>query len=307
MQLGTHRFWLRTAWCAALLFGVGLTRAVSRLPALSAPPALQPASPARSWPEPVFGDAAPWAVFQRSGSVQSARLGPLAQRFRLAGTFFSYTGAPESEEGPSARMAVLDDLQKHRQHLVEEGAQIDTVDVLRIYSDRILLAADGQREELPLAFLEQEASAADDPLVEAEPPTDPDGFENMPALETSRFGKRIGEARWVLYRDSLLSYYQEMLDQPERIASLYMALQPVTDADQEIAGYVYQPGQAPDELFAAAGVRAGDVIRHVNSMRMVSQPRGEYLMREFLKDNLNTFVFDIERDGEAQKLIYLIR
>ena len=61
------------------------------------------------------------------------------------------------------------------------------------------------------------------------------------------------------------------------------------------------------DFFKAVGLQNGDVIRKVNSMNMTSQRRAEYLMGEFFKNRLNAFVFDIERQGQPQKLIYLLR
>jgi hypothetical protein len=45
----------------------------------------------------------------------------------------------------------------------------------------------------------------------------------------------------------------------------------------------------------------------VNSMHMTSQSRAEFFLGEFVKERLNAVVLDIERDGNPQKIIYLIR
>ena len=57
-------------------------------------------------------------------------------------------------------------------------------------------------------------------------------------LETSRFGKRIGEARWVMQKEALVGYYQELLDDPERIAAIYMSMKP-DYIDGEVAGLLW--------------------------------------------------------------------
>ena len=73
-----------------------------------------------------------------------------------------------------------------------------------------------------------------------------------------------------------------------------------------IAGYVLGM-EGEKEFFQAAGLQDGDVVRKVNSINMTSQKRAEYLIREFLQSRISALVFDIERDNQAQKLIYFIR
>jgi len=126
------------------------------------------------------------------------------------------------------------------------------------------------------------------------------------ALETNRFGKRIGETRWVIQKQSLVDYYQELLDQPERIAAIYLSMKPDYNADREIKGYrLEMEGEA--DFFNAIGLKESDTIRRVNSMNMVSQARAEYFISEFMQDRLGAVVIDLERDGEDVKLIYLLR
>ncbi len=55
------------------------------------------------------------------------------------------------------------------------------------------------------------------------------------------------------------------------------------------------------------GLRDGDVVRKVNSMRMTSQRRAEYFIGEFVQDRLGAVVIDVERDGQPQKLVYLVK
>lgn len=294
--------WRSVIWIPAVLAVGGLAVAFVRLPAdpVSDPNAALPVRPVD--PVPDLSQAA-WDVFTSSGTAAAGPAGPLAARFRLAGTFFTY-GSSDTDTGPSGRMAILDDVEQNTQHMVSEDQAIGDVKVERISRDRVLVSRGGQREELRLAFSDRPVEK--DPPAGTEATASTDSFEAMPALETNRFGKRIGESRWVLYRDRLQQYYQELLDEPERLASIYLSLKPVREDAGEIGGY-FLDEDIPDPLFAAAGFKQGDVIRSVNSIRMVSQPRGEYIFREFLNNNLNTFVFDVERNGENEKLIYLIR
>ncbi len=130
-------------------------------------------------------------------------------------------------------------------------------------------------------------------------------MEDQPALESSRFGKRVGENRWVFNREELLKYYQEVLDEPERIAKVYLSLKPDYQGES-IEGYrLASEGEA--DFFKAVGLQEGDTIRKVNSMRMVSQRRAEYFLSEFLKNRVSALVLDVEREGKPEKMIYLIR
>ncbi|MBW7908741.1 MAG: hypothetical protein H3C50_07460 [Kiritimatiellae bacterium] len=229
--------------------------------------------------------------------------GPLAERFRLAGTFFLYSDASENDPEQEHRRAIVDDLAAKTQVLVRENQEIDGYLVTRIEEDRVHLLRDGTEYELTLSF--SPVSAA---LASTQPeakPAENVSMEDMPALETSRFGKRVGENRWVMKREELLRYYSELLEDPERIANVYASLKPEYK-ENEIQGY-YLDTEGEGDLFRAIGLQEGDVIRRVNSMRMVSQRRAEYFITEFMKNRVNALVFDVERGGTEQKMIYLIR
>ncbi len=228
---------------------------------------------------------------------------PLAERFRLAGTFFLYDDSGTGGIPEERRRAIVDDLVAKSQVLVQENQEVDGYLVTRIEADRVRLLRDGTEYELALSF--SPVSAA---LAGRQSETQNAGdvsMEDMPALETSRFGKRVGENRWVMKREELLRYYAELLEDPERIANAYASLKPEYK-DNEIQGY-YLDTEGEGELFRAIGLQEGDVIRRVNSMRMVSQRRAEYFITEFMKNRVSALVFDVERGGTEQKMIYLIR
>jgi type II secretory pathway component PulC len=73
-----------------------------------------------------------------------------------------------------------------------------------------------------------------------------------------------------------------------------------------IAGYRLDI-EGEERFFKDVGMKPGDVVRKVNSMAMVSQSRAEFFIREFVKGNLGAVVLDIERQGQPEKLVYLIR
>lgn len=216
-------------------------------------------------------------------------------RYRLAGTFFLMGG---SETGQ--RLAIIDDITGNRQHIVSEGQSFDGHDILRIFPERLIMRRDGIEIELSLSFQDGVAVAA------APSPTNQAEVVEEQVLETSRFGKRIGESRWVMQKEALVGYYQELLEDPERIASIYMSMKPDYDPEGQVAGYrLEKEGEA--EFFEAVGLREGDTIRKVNSMNMTSQARAEYFISEFMKERLGAVVLDVERNGQQEKLIYLFR
>ena len=215
-----------------------------------------------------------------------------AGRFRLAGTFFA-VGLRQQ-----ARKAILDDLRKKEQLLVNEGDRIENdILVVAIKADRIILNAGGKDEEIPLTF----AGAA--PAGAA---AQGDGrADGRQAEAPNRFGKQVGDARWVMSRSELLNYYNELLNNTDRLAKMYDSLKPVYQ-NRQIAGYTLDI-EGESDAFRAFGLRQGDVIRQVNSMPMTSQSRAEYFIREFVKNRVNGFVLEIEREGKAQRLIYMVR
>jgi type II secretory pathway component PulC len=285
--------WVMVA--VAIALGTRFALAFRRLPA-----AQEIQLPAPSLPTPAIAmpTAEEWEVF-RLLEPMPEEPGSVADRFRLAGTFFLF--GEDVDGAVERRLAIIDDLSERKQLIVAEEQEIAGYSVAHIEEDRVRLRRNGQVIDLVLSF---------SPLsVSGRPPTaqpaDTPSMEDMPALENTRFGKRVGENRWVIRREELLRYYAELLDDPERIANVYASLKP-TYEENSIAGYVLDP-EGEEDFFRAVGLQEGDVIRRVNSMRMVSQRRAEYFISEFMKNRISAIVLDIERGDREEKLIYLIR
>jgi type II secretory pathway component PulC len=268
---------------------------------LPQPSAAKTASADRfEWPESVRIQENDWSVFQSlRADVPPASSGPLASRFRLAGTFFAF--GDNTETSNSYCRAILDDLEKKEQYLVSEKDDLGGVKVARILRDRVVLLGPSGEEELWLSF------TGGRPVGNALPSAKPaaSGASELPALEENRFGKRVGEGRWVLSRDALMNYYREVMEDPERVASLYVSMKP-DYKEGAIAGYLVDP-EGEQDFFKATGLQSGDIVRKVNSMNMVSQKRAEYFIGEFAKNRVSALVIDIEREGQSKKLIYMIR
>lgn len=241
-----------------------------------------------------------WSAFQRND--RAARPGNSHDRFRLAGTFFVMGSGTDNGGREGRRMAIIDDVETRKQHIVNEGQSFEDYDILRIYQDRLIMRRDGIEVEINLSFKGGVTTRSTEAMAAS--PESPEEESQFP-VEENKFGRRIGETRWVIQKDALVDYYHELLDEPERIAAIYMSMKPDYQ-DGEVAGYHLQK-EGEHEFFDAMGLREGDRIRSVNSMRMISQARAEYFISEFMQDRLGAVVLDIERDGEMEKLIYLLR
>ena len=233
------------------------------------------------------------SVFKKTstGSILHPQ-GSAARRFRLAGTFFAVGLNQQS------RKAILDDLQKKEQILVSEGDLVDSKSIVyAIRSDRVILRRGTVEEEIMLSF-------TNDPRTNGQQAAYSSDSKTSIGLE-NRFGKRVGDKRWVLTRSSLMDYYKEVLNNTDRLAKVYDSLKPVYQGNR-IAGYTLIV-EGEGEMFNAFGLQQGDVIRQVNSMPMTSQIKAEYFIGEFVKNRVNGFVLDIERSGIKERLIYMIR
>jgi type II secretion system protein C len=271
-------------------------------------------APAEAAPQPLLPEPEPppvieprlWSVLQPSGAAEEGELESTIQRFRLAGTYLSYAPAAGNEPPrPNSRYAILDDQEGKRQVLAGEGDRLPGgFHVVDISSDQVVLEQGGRRHTLRRA-LSPLARAAAEPEEEPDPEKPAVPFWDLPALETSRFGKRIAENQWVLQRDKVMDYYRELLENPERLVNLYRSFHPDRQNGQ-VEGFRLKFAGEQDFL-SAMGIREGDTVRMVNSMKMSSQRRAEFFIGEFVRNNIEALVFDIERDGKEEQLIYLLR
>ncbi len=295
---------------AATLAAGGLIAgaAIRRAPAPSAPPAVTPRGAPAAHPDIPSSESArfDWssAVFvpdPGSGAAASAAQssGALAGRFRLAGIFI--VGPDASSSAGVLRRAILDDLGTKAQLIAGEGELIAGVRVMRIGDDMVrLLDAAGQTTELRLAYLSGAAPAG--ATAAAAPGADEEG----PPLEVSKYGRKVQENRWVLDREALIDYYRDLTADPDRIARLYETFKPDYGENGEIRGYEIDP-LGEEEFLGAMGLRSGDRVRMVNSLRMSSQSRAEFFIKEFVNERLGAVVLDLDREGQPVKQVYLFR
>ena len=252
--------------------------------------------PAR-WQNVTMPSAEIWRVFAGSNELDIPSGEKIASRYRLAGTFFMM---PIDLDTQSIRKAVLDNLQGRTQILVQEGDVVNEIVVDQIFRDHIVLTFHGNQEELWLSF-----SAQDREFEPGDEKKQEDPAWDERNLGESELGRKIAENRWVLKRKELLAYRDQLLDDPERLAALFISMKP-DRIDRKIEGYRLAK-EGEDKFWQAVGLLENDVIRKVNSMKMTKQERAEYFIREFVQDRLNAVVLDIERDGKPLKLIYYLR
>jgi type II secretory pathway component PulC len=286
-----HAAWLGV-WLV-VIEGILLFRGYLAIPITPARPGNNSSSLA--WREagaPLFCD---WSVFQKCDTVAGAGAGSLTlKRFRLAGTFFVY------EEGTQeTRKAVLDDLKDRTQRIVSESEDLGGIIVARILRDSVTLrTGDGQEEELVLGFSSGAPGTAGGQGAQS-------GANG--GAPGDRFGARqVGERSWIVSRKSLLDYYQELRDEPQRLVNVFDSLKPLYDDRRRITGYkLGVEGEA--DFFAATGLKEGDVVRKVNSAPMTNRRQAERFIADFVNNRASAFVLEVERDGVNQKMVYQTR
>lgn len=278
-----------------IALGVLLFNAASRLPAGSPGGGRAVVTP--KWQQTAGFDAADWSVIHhRGGGVAPQNLGTLAKRFRLAGTFVVID--------TDVRRAILDDLANGGGQLIlGEGDQVEDITVVRILQRQVTLRGPAGEEQLWLSFSNKLARAATD-VMTAEAGTE--DAENDDTGYNTFGGKRVGGNRWLFRRETLMNYYQELMDEPERLLQVFDSLKPVYTADQRIDGYRLQV-EGEGDFFKAVGLREGDRVMSVNQMEMTNRRRAEHFIREFVANRASAFVLEVERDGKPEKIIYQVR
>lgn len=248
------------------------------------------------WKEPSKLQGADWSLFRQLDGDIPPDAGSLAARFRLAGTFFEYGAST-----PNTRKAILDDIKGNEQYIVGEGGVLDGVKVVRVFNDHVLLRENEKEEKLWLMFAK--SSGAPDTEAGTKAGT---GTAKVGGGIDKFGGKRVGDRRWVFDRKLLTEYYNELMDEPQRLVAVFDSLDPLYGADGKITGYQLGIEGEPD-FFDSVGFREGDVVRRVNSLEMTNRGRAEHFISEFAKGRANVFVIEIERGGETAKYIYQVK
>jgi len=241
-----------------------------------------------------------WGIVEhRGGGVAPRNLGTLAKRFRLAGTFVKIDS--------DVRRAILDDLSKGGvQRIVGEGDLMEeSIKVVRILQRQVTLEGPNGEEQLWLSFSNKLSSASGTGRTTGTTGDVTRGGD-IEGGYNDFGGKRVGENRWLFRREVLMDYYQELMDDPDRLLAVFDSLEPVWTPERKIDGYrLNVKGEA--DFFAAVGLLPGDRIISVNQVKMTNRRRAEYFIRQFANNGVSAFVIEFERAGKVQKLIYQVR
>ena len=269
------------------------TPALRRRTAHGSPPVRIP-SP---WQDSFVRPDTDFSVFQRPKTGPAQNAGTLAQRFRLAGTFVEYGGVADT------RKAVLDHRPSGKQTIASENETVFGVRIARIHPTSVILEdPELGQERIWLSFTgKPELQKGFGPV-----PLDATGgsafFDTPEAFSI----KQIGETSWIFQRETILEYYRELRDQPERLLNVFDSMPPVRDEHGVIQGYRLEvKGEA--DFFQAAGLRENDIVRSVNGRKLANRRIAEAFISDFIQDRANAFVLDIERDGTPKQFVYQVR
>ncbi len=223
---------------------------------------------------------------------------PFADDFRFAGTFFRYDA---SGGDAVVRRAVLAHRPSRQQFIVSEGDEIEGVRVGVIRAQEIVLRKDGQEARLRLEGLAAGASGQARTTEPARPEAGAPGGE-----DANRFGSQHEDGVWRMDRQALMDYYDELLDEPERLLYVFDSMQPLYTDKGTIEGYRLQP-VGEQAFFEAVGFRAGDTVRAVNALPMTNRRRAEFFIQQVVANEMSAIVIDLERDGSPVRVVYEIR
>lgn len=274
---------------ASALLGIVYYRTWLHAPGVTIVPVSAPDSPFMQLSFSLTG--AEWQVLQSRPDQNQSATSPreLPAHYRLAGTFFIEGG------GDPQHRAILDSTAKREQYIVSEGDKLDDLTVEKIYFDHVTLRGPSGSMDIWVEF----ASKA--PVVDGVA-TNTSSVATVGG--TNKFGcVKTEENRWRFSRKPLLNYYQELLDEPDRMVAVFDTMKPVRDERNKITGYVVGI-EGEKDFFEAVGLRQGDIVRAVNSLAMTNRRRAEAFIDQFLKDRLNAVVLEVERDGKVSKQIY---
>ena len=241
-------------------------------------------------PEPVGPDACASVVPDETAGLA------LARRFRLAGTLLPSGGSDEP-------LAVLDDRTVARQLLVRLDEEVaDGIRLVEVRAGEAVLEGPAGR-----ATLRVERMRAGSPALREA--ADAGSGAARDAVPANRFGGReVFPGRWEFSRERLLDYYTELRREPERLVAVFDSLEPLwQDGDpttRVIQGYQLNV-QGEGDFFEAMGMKQGDIVRSVNSVDMTNRTRAEAFIEAFVLGDLDTFVIDLERDGEPTQHVYV--
>lgn len=254
---------------------------------------VKPWSPAAFALDPALADGLR-AGSDAPGTAQSE----VAARYRLVGVMPGFGGG-DAQVGATA---IIETRASGAQQRLRVGGRLEPLwEVASVERRAVWLRGPGGMERLT------PDDGAGTSSRDGRRATDGAGAAADKTAPLRRFGgSRLGEGNWEFKREAIMGYYQELLDQPERLLRVFDSLAPVYNEARAIEGYrVNIEGEA--DFFAAADLRQNDVVRKVNGIEMTNRRRAENLIRRFAQDDLDIVVLELERDGASVKQVYEMR
>lgn len=229
--------------------------------------------------------------------------GELAKRFRLAGVIFG-----TQNYGSINPQAIIHDKQLVRQSVVMRGDEvIPGITVVEINQGSIILRDSEGEEEL---FLERRNNTHTATEQATNSPTSAVGTISREEAVKRFGGVEVFPGYWEFDRDAVMSYYDELMNNGERMLSIFDSMDPVYMVDDIGARYItgYVVGvEGEQDFFTAAGLQNGDIVRTVNSVPMANRRFAERFIKEFVNGQTEMFVLEVERDGKIEQMVYTIK
>ena len=152
--------------------------------------------------------------------------------------------------------------------------------VTEIYSDRIIISVNGDKQTLVLDGLEQDNKR----------------MANIENGQVSSKNRKSESSRKELPLDR-----KALLKDPGKLLD-YIRISPVREGNQ-IKGYRVSPGKDPG-LFAEAGLEEGDLAVELNGIDLTDISQAVGLMKEF--PTMTEMSLTVDRDGELHELFFSI-
>lgn len=199
-----------------------------------------------------------------------------APKTRLNLTLVGIVAASE----PELSSVIIEYKRVQDSYFIDSEIKDANATVTEIYSDRIIISVDGEKQTLILDGLEKDNKRMAN-------------IENGQASSKpqSRTDKRKEIA---LDRNALLQNPGKLLD--------YIRISPVRE-DNQIKGYRVNPGKDA-ELFTEAGLEAGDLAVELNGVDLTDVGQAMGLMKEF--PTMTEISLTVDRDGELHELFFSI-
>lgn len=199
-----------------------------------------------------------------------------APKTRLNLTLVGIVAASE----PELSSVIIEHKKVQDSYFIDSEIDDTNATVTEIYSDRIIISVNGEKQTLILDGLEQDN-------------------KKMAQIENGQASSRPesrgnGSKEIELDRQALLQNPEKLLD--------YIRISPVREGNQ-IKGYRVSPGKDPD-LFTEAGLEEGDLAIELNGVDLTDISQAMGLMKEF--PNMTEMSLTVDRDGELHELFFSI-